>query len=146
MTGVKHYTVEKSMKKTLESLVFLKLSKDPTPLQVIRFKKKERLSRFCAFILTIVMVIGIGAQIGKLVDIAVVRKNVKALQADNRILNVSIGNLEVELMMKTQSTVICHLAARDLGMIRLDEKQIMVLPVESVHTGETQLVFTGHQQ
>lgn len=143
---VRHFTAKKSLKKKLESLVFLKLSSDPTPVQASRFRRQERLSRFCACVLTVVMLIGIGAQIGRLVDIAVTRKNVRALQADNRLLEVSIGNLEVELMMKTQDTVICHLAQRDLGMIRLDEMYVMVLPVEGVHPSETQLMSTGYQQ
>ncbi len=137
---------KKSHAKTLESLVFMRLPRDPSPIQTIRFKRRERLSRFCAFVLTIVMLVGIFAEIGKFVDIAAANKNIKALQADNRLLEVSISNLQVELMMKTQDNVICHLASRDLGMIRVDETQIMVLPVTNTHAGVTQLVSTGYQQ
>ncbi|MBQ1256467.1 MAG: hypothetical protein IIX93_04245 [Clostridia bacterium] len=136
----------KSAAKTLESLVFMRLSKDPSPVQVIRYKRKERLSRFCALILTIVMLTGIFAEIGKLIDITMANRSIRALQADNRLLEVSIGNLEIELMMKTQDNVICYQASRDLGMVRQDLTQIMVLPVRNTRTGETQLVSTGYQQ
>lgn len=146
MNGVKHITVQKSLKRSIKSLVLMRLPKDPSPLQIIRYKRKERLSRLCAFVLTIVMMVGIGAQIGKLIDIVAIRKNVQSLQADNRLLEVSIDNLNVELMMKTQDTVICHLAQRDLGMIRLDEMQIMVIPVSQVHEDMTQRVSTGYQK
>ena len=130
----------------MESFVFLKLSKDPSPRQVRRFKRQERLSRFCAFILALVMLVGMGILIGKFSEIAYMRKNTKALKADNRLLEVSIGNLQLELMMKTQDNIICHLAQRDLGMIRLDEKQLMVLPIGETYDGEVQLVSTGYSK
>ena len=143
---VKNIRVKKSFQNSIESIVFLKLSKEPSLRQVRRFKRQERLSRFCAFVLTIVMLIGMGALVGKFADVALARKNIKALKADNRLLEVSIGNLEVELMIKTQDNVICHLAQRDLGMIRLDEKYLRVLPIGELHSGDTQLVSNGHPQ
>ena len=141
---VQNIRVKRKSAKRLESLVFLKLSREPSARQVRRFKRQERLSRFCAFVLAVVMLIGIGVLVGKFTDIAIARKNIKALKADNRLLEVSISNLQIELMMKTQDNVICHLAQRDLGMIRLDEKQLMVLPIGETHVGDTQLVSTGY--
>lgn len=143
---VKNIRVKKSFLKTIESLVFLKLSRDPSPKQIRRYRRRERLSRFCACVLTVVMLIGIGILIGKFTDIAIMRKNIAALKADSRLLEVSIENLEVELTMKTQDNLICHLAARDLGMIKLDEKQLMVIPIGDVREGDTQLVSTGYQK
>ncbi len=143
---VENVRAKKNMAKTLESLVFMRLPRDPSPIQAIRYKRRERLSCFCAFVLTIVMMVGIFAEIGKFIDIAAANRNIKALQADNRLLEVSIGNLQVELMMKTQDNVVCHLASRDLGMIRVDETEIMVLPVTGKYMGVTQLVSTGYQQ
>lgn len=137
---------KKSVAKTIESLVFMRFPKDPSPMRLRSFKRKEKLSRLCAVILAVVMLIGISVEIGKFVDIAVINKNIKALQADNRLLEVSISNLQVELMMKTQDSVVCYLAARDLGMIRVDKSQIMVLPTSGTHDGMTQLVSSGFQQ
>ena len=141
---VQNIRVKRNTAKRVESFVFLKLSRDPSLRQVRRFKRQERLSRFCALVLAIVMLIGIGVLIGKFSDIAYMRKNTKALKADNRLLEVSIGNLELELMMKTQDNVICHLAQRDLGMIRLDENQLTVLPIGETHLGDTQFASTGY--
>ncbi len=143
---VQNIRVTKNRSKTVESLVFLKLSRDPSPRQVRRYKRQERLSRFCAFVLAVVMLVGIGILIGKFSDIALARKNIKAVKADNRLLEVSIENLQVELTMKTQDNVVCHLAQRDLGMIRLDEKQLMVLPIGEMHFGDTQLASTGYSK
>ena len=143
---VQNIRVKRNHTKRMESFVFLKLSKDPSPRQVRRFKRQERLSRFCAFILALVMLVGMGILIGKFSEIAYMRKNTKALKADNRLLEVSIGNLQLELMMKTQDNIICHLAQRDLGMIRLDEKQLMVLPIGETYDGEVQLVSTGYSK
>lgn len=143
---VQNIRVQKNAMRTLESLVFQKLPKDPTPLQIIRHKRQERLSRFCALVLAVVMLVGIGAQIGKIVDVAMAKKNIRALQADNRLLEVTIGNLEIELMMKTQDSVVCHLAARDLGMIKIDMAKVLVLPVANEHSGDVQLVSNGYQQ
>lgn len=137
---------KKSVAKTIESLVFMRFPKDPSPMRLRSFKRKEKLSRLCAVILAVVMLIGISVEIGKFVDIAVINKNIKALQADNRLLEVSISNLQVELMMKTQDSVVCYLAARDLGMIRVDKSQIMVLPTSGTHDSATQLVSSGFQQ
>lgn len=137
---------KKSVAKTIESLVFMRFPKDPSPMRLRSFKRKEKLSRLCAVILAVVMLIGISVEIGKFVDIAVINKNIKALQADNKLLEVSISNLQVELMMKTQDSVVCYLAARDLGMIRVDKSQIMVLPTSGTHDGVTQLVSSGFQQ
>lgn len=137
----------KSALKMIESLVFQKFPQDPSPLQLIRFKRQERLSRVCALILAVVMLVGIGAQIGKFVDVVMTNKSIKALQADNKLLEVSVGNLQVELAMKTQDSVICHLASRDLGMIHLDlSQERMVLPVGKNQEGETQLMSNGYQQ
>ena len=137
---------KKNVVKTLESLVFVCLPREHSRSQVMRFKRHERLSRFCAFVLTIVMLVGIGVQIGKFVDIASANKSIKAIKADNRLLEVSIENLRIELSMKMQDNVVCHLASRDLGMIRLDKDYVMVLPVANAYTGTTQLVSTGYQQ
>ena len=137
---------KKNIVKTLESLVFVCLPREHSRSQVMRFKRHERLSRFCAFVLTIVMLVGIGVQIGKFVDIASANKSIKAIKADNRLLEVSIENLRIELSMKMQDNVVCHLASRDLGMILLDKDYVMVLPVANAYTGTTQLVSTGYQQ
>ena len=137
---------KKNVVKTLESLVFVYLPREHSRSQVMRFKRHERLSRFCAFVLTIVMLVGIGVQIGKFVDIASANKSIKAIKADNRLLEVSIENLRIELSMKMQDNVVCHLASRDLGMILLDKDYVMVLPVANAYTGTTQLVSTGYQQ
>ncbi len=141
---VKNIRVKRNFSKSIESVIFLKLSRDPSPRQVRRFKRQERFSRFCALVLAVVMLVGIGIQIGKFTDIALARKNIKALKADNRLLEVSIENLKMELMMKTQDNIVCYLASRDLGMIRLDEKQLMVLPIGETYFGDTQLVSTGY--
>lgn len=144
--NIQDIRVQKRKTNLLELVIFQKLPQDPTPIQILRHRRKERMSYICAVILTIVMLVGIGAQIGKFVDIAMAKKSIKALQADNRLLDVSIGNLEVELTMKTQDNVICHLASRELGMIQVDKTQVMVLPVGNTHVGDTQLVSTGYQQ
>ena len=135
-----------SIAKTIESLVFIRLPKDPSPMRLSRFKRKEKMSRLCAVVLAVVMLLGISVEIGKFVDIAMINKNIRALQADNRLLEVSISNLQVELMMKTQDSVVCYLAARDLGMISVDQEQIMVVPIPGTHAGVKQLVSTGYQQ
>ncbi|MBR3927655.1 MAG: hypothetical protein IKJ65_01480 [Clostridia bacterium] len=136
----------KNVSKSLESLVFVRIPRHPSAKQMLRYKRQGRLSRLCAFVLTVVMLVGIGVQIGKFVDIAVANKNINALKADNKLLEVSIENLKIEFQMKIQDNVVCHLAARDLGMIQVDEAAVMVLPIGNTHAGETQLVSSGYQQ
>ena len=97
--------------------------------------RREKINAVLMLLTLACLLAGLYMQLFRLLEIHSFDKNVRAVEADNRVLRARVENLKNELSMETRPEIVLQRADYELGMIVPDGSESMTVVKIKSQTG-----------